>query len=334
MTTIIHLVDDTTPGGVMRVIEHVQSAAGLGHLGRHSVVMIPKTGRGPTRIHGDVIVSHLTMNWRRLPWLIQLRAAHATTPMVHVEHSYTAGFLRHNVPHPARFMTMVRVAFSLFDRVVPVSDTQAYWVLDKGLADPSQITTIPSAVDVSLFDSIPSATGPIKVIGAFGRLEPQKGFDVLIRAMRASPRQDLQLHIFGQGSEREALTSLAGADPRICFGGFVPEPAKAMASVDAVAMPSRWEAYGLVALEARAAGRMLLASPLDGLNDHIAAGAHPVRDNSVRGWSETLTALDRPDIAKLDRARSDANAASARFAQSWTLLLHDLLAPEDKAQAA
>lgn len=334
MTTITHLVDDTTPGGVMRVINHIQSDAGLTHLGQHRVVLIPKTGRGPTRIDGDVLVSHLAMSWRRLPWLIQLRATHAATPMVHVEHSYTAGFLRHNVPHPARFLTMLRVAFSLFDRVVPVSEAQADWGLDKGLADPSQIAVIPSAVDVSPFAGLAPVTGPVKVIGAFGRLEPQKGFDVLIRAMRASPRQDLQLHIFGQGGERAALTSLAGGDPRICFRGFAAQPVEAMASVDVVAMPSRWEAYGLVALEARAAGRMMLAAPVDGLKDHIAAGARPVRDNTVRGWSEALTGLDRPDVVGLNRARADAALASVRFEQSWTALFEDLLANTETAQAA
>ncbi|MEC7762635.1 MAG: glycosyltransferase family 4 protein [Pseudomonadota bacterium] len=334
MRTITHLVDDTTPGGVMRVIGHIQTEAGLNHLGQHRIVLVPKTGRGPAGIEGDVIVSHLTMSWRRLPWLIQMRATHAAVPMVHVEHSYTAGFMRHNVPHPARFTTMLRVAFSLFDRVVPVSAAQADWMIDKGLADPSQIAVIPSAVDVSPFVGLTPVTGPIKVIGAFGRLEPQKGFDVLIRAMRASSRQDLQLHIFGQGGERAALSELAGGDPRICFRGFAPQPVEAMASIDMVAMPSRWEAYGLVALEARAAGRMLLTAPVDGLKDHVAVGARPVRDNTLRGWCEAITDLGRPDDLTLSRARADAAQATVRFEQGWAAMLGDLLTNTETVQAA
>ena len=334
MTTITHLVDDTTPGGVMRVIDHIQSDAGLRHLGRHQILQIPRSGRAPARIDGAVIVSHLALNWRRLPWLIQLRASHAATPMVHVEHSYTAGFLRHNVPHPARFTTMLRVAFSLFDRVVAVSRTQADWMLDRGLADPSQIAVIPSAVAVSPFVALAPAQGPITRIGAFGRLEAQKGFDILIRALRASPRADLELHIFGQGTEARALASLAGSDPRIRFRGFAQDPVAAMASVDAVAMPSRWEAYGLVALEARAAGRTLLTAPVDGLNDHIAAGARAVRDNTPRGWTEALTGLDHPDMATLARARAEAALATTRFAQGWSALINDLFTYREVAQAA
>ena len=110
------------------------------------------------------------------------------------------------------------------------------------------------------------------------------------------------------------------------FKGFAPDPVAAMAAVDAVAMPSRWEAYGLVAIEALAARRPLLVNDIDGLSDHIACGAHKVSQVDIRTWQqaiETLTtapaATDRPVAAASSQPEAIFNAA-------WTALLTRTLA--------
>lgn len=334
MTTIAHLVDDTTPGGVMRVIEHIQRDADMARLAHHRIIPLPRSGWAVPRVEADLIVSHLSLNWRRLPWLMQLRAIHSGTPMVHVEHSYTAAFARHNVARMGRFSTMLRISFSLFERIVAVSEAQATWMVEKGLADAEQIEVIASAIDVAPFLALHPIQKAPRVIGAFGRLEPQKGFDTLIAAMRACPRQDLELRLFGDGGEREALVALAAGDPRIRFMGHVSDPARAMGEVEAVAMPSRWEAYGLVALEARAAGRVLLVSNVDGLRDHASAGATLVRDGSVRGWTAALDGLDTPDMVAIKRARVDASEATHWFAECWERLVETLLKNKETAHAA
>ncbi|MFD2855829.1 glycosyltransferase [Seohaeicola zhoushanensis] len=92
---------------------------------------------------------------------------------------------------------------------------------------------------------------------------PAKGFDLLIRAYRQVKGQAV-LRIHGEGPERAALEALAEGDRRIQFTGFVADPAAAMAQCDAVVMPSRWEPYGIVALEALTARRPLLTSPSTG----------------------------------------------------------------------
>ncbi|MFG6596088.1 glycosyltransferase [Sulfitobacter sp. 1A13368] len=82
---------------------------------------------------------------------------------------------------------------------------------------------------------------------------------------------------------------LANGDPRIKFKGFAPAPVAAMAAVDIVAMPSRWEAYGLVAIEALAAKRNLLVSSIGGLKDHLEKGAQAVQPGGdIESWQQAI----------------------------------------------
>ena len=84
------------------------------------------------------------------------------------------------------------------------------------------------------------------------------------------------MHLYGQGEEEDTLRALAVGDKRIQFKGFAASPTAAYAQVDAVIMPSRWEAYALVAIEALSAGRGVLCADIDGLRDHAASGAKVV----------------------------------------------------------
>ena len=157
--------------------------------------------------------------------------------------------------------------------------------------------------------------------GAIGRLDRQKGFDTLISAFRHCKAQDLALHIYGEGAEEADLRRLAGDDRRIQFKGFASDPSAALAAVDVVAMPSRWEAYGLVALEALAAQRMLLVSGLDGLADHVATGAVSTNGTSVQTWCEALNRLPAPSLSATDIRPDQAERPEQIFARKWRDLI-------------
>lgn len=294
---VVHLVDDTTAGGVMRVLDHIMRAQKLAEQATHSLQCVPRGRVLMQRIDADVIVSHLAVSWRTLPMLAGLRLAHPRTPLIHVEHSYTAHFTRHNVIRKRRFATLLRTAYALFDHLVAVSHAQGAWLVQSGAVKRSKLTVIQSCVDLSAFRGLSAPKGPVQVIGAIGRLDAQKGFDTLVQAFRKTTNPDIALHIYGEGSEESTLRALAASDSRIQFKGFAPDPVAAMAAVDAVAMPSRWEAYGLVAIEALAARRPLLVNAIDGLSDHLPRGAQKVDHQDIPAWQkaiETLTAVGAP----------------------------------------
>ncbi len=86
---VFHLVDDTTAGGVMRVLDFLHSDHNLAETALHEVKSVNRGKIINNLGKADVIVSHLAISWRSLPSLIALRALYVRTPLVHVEHSYT-----------------------------------------------------------------------------------------------------------------------------------------------------------------------------------------------------------------------------------------------------
>ncbi|MEO1722828.1 MAG: glycosyltransferase family 4 protein [Pseudomonadota bacterium] len=333
---VVHLIDDTAPGGVMQMLRHMAEGPAIGRDHSHEIRRIRRGALVAPRLEADVIVSHLTVTWMNVPLLTGLRALNPDVPMVHVEHSYTESFVAmHAVPRQ-RFATLMRVSYAMFDRIVAVSAPQAAWIRRRGFAPAERLVTINPSVDLSPFLALaPRLEGAPKVWCLIGRLDAQKGFDVAIRAFRAAAGDDESLMIFGEGPERDRLEALAEGDARIRFVGWADSPAEAVAACDAVLMPSRREAFGLVALEAQAAGRLLVVSGVDGLAEHQRHGAIAVGANSVDAWAETLRRLRHGGEAeRILQGRQRARRAARAFQAAWLELLDDLAAPVGFANAA
>lgn len=129
---------------------------------------------------------------------------------------------------------------------------------------------------------------PLRVLAA-GRLVPEKGFDVLIDALRVAVGRglDVQAEILGSGPLRPSLVSQAAplADRvRILPAVSREELAAHIDAAHVVVVPSRREGLGLVAVEALARGRFVIASRVGGLPEVI--------DDADDGW---LVAPEDPD---------------------------------------
>lgn len=109
--------------------------------------------------------------------------------------------------------------------------------------------------------------------GAFlsvGRLVPNKGMDVLIRAFRkAFPgKEKVSLTVVGDGPERGALEALAAEDGRIKVVGFA-DPAPYYASHAVYVSAARYEPFGLTILEAMQAGCRLVCTKTQGPTEFL-----------------------------------------------------------------
>lgn len=119
------------------------------------------------------------------------------------------------------------------------------------------------------------------VLGSVGRLDWQKGYDILLRRLAEpevlatlglSETRRAALVLIGDGPERATLNAL-GRDVesasegrlRVVFAGFVPDAARACGAMDLFLMPSRYEGFGLTLIEAMGHGLPILASPVDSL---------------------------------------------------------------------
>ena len=127
----------------------------------------------------------------------------------------------------------------------------------------------------------PNAGSPARFL-CLGRLVEEKGVDTAIRAVARLDQSgiDVALDIAGSGRAEKRLRRLAadlGLGERACFHGWVDSSGSAalFASARAVLFPARWhEPAGLVALEAMAAGRAVVASAVGGLPETVEDGVN------------------------------------------------------------
>lgn len=161
-------------------------------------------------------------------------------------------------------------------------------VLDLFALDPDRLAVVPNGVDATRFAVDPAVatarraelTDPGDVLVAYaGRLEWEKGVHDLLAALplvRAAVGP-ITLAIAGDGSQRSSLQAMAadlGIDGRVRFLGFVaPDQVAALyAAADVVAAPSLYEPFGMVALEALAAGTPVVVGDTGGFSELVAAG--------------------------------------------------------------
>jgi glycosyltransferase involved in cell wall biosynthesis len=110
------------------------------------------------------------------------------------------------------------------------------------------------------------------VLGSIGRLMPEKGMDLLVRAFRlAFPHGDepARLVILGVGAQEQELRRLADGDARIALIGPQPEIAHYYRAFDVYVSASRFEPFGLTILEAMEAGCPLVVTRTEGPREFL-----------------------------------------------------------------
>lgn len=327
----VHLIDDRRMGGVIRFLDRVAE------MRPHDTTAFVKRGTMKGHAHdAGTIVSHLAISWRTLPMMITLRACNPRARIVHVEHSYCAGFQDHRVPlrKRHRFHTLLRIVYALFDDVIAVSEGQARWMRDIGVVPGNKVRVAPPLVDLTPFLAIPDVQQRAGLrYGFVGRLDAQKGLDLILQAWCASAPDDARFEIFGDGPMREDLETLAAGDPRVTFHGATAFPAETYLTFDLALMPSRWEPFGLSCLEARAAGRPVLVAPVDGLPEQIAQGGGQVVTGGPEAWATVFaTGIDPAEMARHAGAARAIAVEQAR--QSRTRWADILEAPASGAAAS
>jgi glycosyltransferase involved in cell wall biosynthesis len=116
----------------------------------------------------------------------------------------------------------------------------------------------------------PSASRPVRLLFA-GRLEDQKGADLLPEIIRrVHPPSPCELTIYGSGTHEPTLRQLAASPPRgwtVQVHGPVPNLASRVPSFDLLLMPSRFEGFGLMAVESLLLGVPVVATCAPGFRD-------------------------------------------------------------------
>lgn len=148
-----------------------------------------------------------------------------------------------------------------------------------------------------------------------GRLNRQKGYDLLIQALAKLEHIDFKMTILGEGPEKEKLQNMVndyGLEKKIHFAGFKTNPYSYMKNADIFILSSRFEGFPNVVLETNACGTPVVAFNCPG-------GTNEIIQNGLNGFlceCENIESL-AATIEKAAKYHFDKNAIISYIKQTY-----------------
>ncbi|HMJ77038.1 MAG TPA: glycosyltransferase [Iamia sp.] len=224
-------------------------------------------------------------------------------------------------PEPEARALAEQAVMACSDAVLASCPAEARQLADLYAVPRSRIALVPPGVEHALFSPGPHAAardaagladvGAAPVVLFVGRFQRLKGLDVVVRALDRLWARDAVLVACGGPSGSDGAATLAEAQAFVADHGLTdrvrfvpPRPHHQLSSLyraaDVVAVPSRSESFGLVALEAAACGRPVVAADVGGLStlvEHRRTGLL-VGSRDPGAWAAALdSVLCLPDRA-------------------------------------
>jgi phosphatidylinositol alpha-mannosyltransferase len=276
---------------------------------------------------GDFDVLHV--HEPNAPSLSMLALQAAEGPIVATFHTSTTKSLTLSV-----FQGILRPSHEKIMGRIAVSDLARRWQME---ALGSDAVEIPNGVDVAAFADAPPLPGyprpgrSVLFLGRFG--EPRKGMTVLLAALPklVAAYPDIEVLIVGRGDEDELRSEAGELARHLRFLGQVDdaEKASALRSADVYCAPNTGgESFGIVLVEAMAAGTPVVASDLDAFRRVLLGGSAgrlvPIEDSDA--FAEALIELlGDSDASVAARRRYIAAGTEAVKRYDWPVVAKQIL---------
>ena len=324
----------TLPAGVDLSVVRAHSLAGLTRAQIGVAPSLPvRADRAVGALRPDVVWGH-SLQFQTTPF-VALAARRRRIPLVVTAHIADLEAVPGAVGLAARAheATVGRAILRSATRCIAVSDAVAAHVrrLDRRVP----VDVVPNGVDLRRFRPDMAARSDRLRAGFLGRLVPNKGPDVAVRAVAEAARAglDVSLSVAGDGPDRAPLERLAvglGIADRVRFDGFVVDPERWLREIDVLIRPSTTEGMPLAVLEALAAGVAIVASDVPGnralLRDGESALLVAVRD--IHAVAGALLRIERDPLLRSRLALAGPKIAAA---YSWDATAESTLASLSRA---
>ncbi len=164
-----------------------------------------------------------------------------------------------------------RMLSSLCDKIICVSPYERREALSAGVGDDPRMVVIDNGISMRGAAQGKADEQRKKVIAFAGRFDHQKGFDTYVEVMRQLGDEVEGVAIGGQILSTDEVPDLP---KNIRLTGWLPRDQvfELYAQADLLLVPSRWEGFGLVAVEAMQARTAVFASRVGGLQDIVVDG--------------------------------------------------------------
>jgi len=155
-------------------------------------------------------------------------------------------------------------------------------------------------------------------------LAQQKGFDCLLHAVAKLKNENVDLVILGEGSLHAQLETQAedlGISQRVHLPGFVSDPMSVLKKSSLFVLPSRWEGFGNVIVEALSTGVPVVATDCSGAPRELLVDGklgHLVPPDDSDALAVAITeALRSPRGTKEDRMTRAADFSAPAIAKQY-----------------
>jgi len=218
--------------------------------------------------------------------------------------------------------------------IITATDKEKEELIWRFGASPDRITAIPCGVNLELFQPVDKELakrrlgfGGEKLVLFVGRIEPLKGIDQLLRAMTylENGRRPRLMIIGGDEHSQDEMERLRRLSwdlhigDSVTFLGLIEQKKLPLfySAADVCAIPSYYETFGLVALEALACGTPVVATRVGGFADVIRQGetGYVLPDNTPRDLADKIAGLLLRSSVNWQTALS-IRASVSRF--SWS----------------
>jgi glycosyltransferase involved in cell wall biosynthesis len=231
------------------------------------------------------------------------------------------------------YVFLERLAARFCERIITISEDERREYLRRGIGDKKKVVTIYNGIDIGRFPGhgklIRRELGlaqQVPLVGFVGRLEEVKGPHLFVDTARRIKAAAPQTHFLmvGDGAMKEGLIQKAQGMPQLHIVGFREDIPDCLAALDILLIPSLNDGFNLVAVEAMASAKPIVAMAVGGLPEVVGdSGILVGPGDTTRMAQEVIKLLNSPALMK-EMGAGGRKRAETLF--SWDISLQKTLA--------